>query len=188
MTARRRWITRAALAACALVPLALVAAYVVNPMGARSMDPRERLLGVGLYRVPGASMAPTLAPGAIVVVRAGDAAVRDLHRGDLVVFAPPHHPGQAWIKRLIGLPGDTVALHDGRLLVNGRDVAEPYVDPARAVRPYSRDFDAVRVPPGRVFLLGDNRDNSEDSRFWGFAELAKVRGRATPAQAASYAP
>lgn len=166
-----------AIAACLVPPLAALAVYVANPFGARSFDPRERVLGVNLYRVPSGAMAPTLQPGTVIVVHAGDAVVRDLHRGDVIVFEPPAAPGQAWVKRVIGMPGDTVELQAGRLRVNGRAVAEPYVDPRRASTPYSRDFAAVRVPRDRVFVLGDNRDNSEDSRVWGFAALARVRGR-----------
>ena len=173
----RSRITRAAIVACVLAPLWLVAAYALNPAGARSLDPRERIFGIGVYRVPSRSMSPTLEPGAIVFVRAGDDAVGGLHRGDLVVFMPPHHPDQAWLKRLIGLPGDTVAIRGGVLIVNGRATPETYVAGANATLPFSRDFPATRVPEGRLFLLGDNRDNSEDSRFWGFADLAQVRGR-----------
>ncbi|GAB6197282.1 signal peptidase I [Lysobacter xanthus] len=175
----RHWIVAAALAACVLAPLAVVAVYVANPAGARSMDPRERLLGIGVYRVPSRSMQPTLEPGSVVVARVGEAATRELRRGDLVVFAPPHHPEQVWLKRVIGLPGDEVEIRDGTLFVNGRSTPEPYVSTENATQPYSRVHPPTTVPPGRLFVLGDNRDNSEDSRFWGFADLDWVRGRVT---------
>jgi signal peptidase I len=170
-------VRRLLIAACVAAPIALAGLYASNPMGARSLDARERVLGIGLYRIPSEAMAPTLMPGDIVVVRAGDAAVASLRRGDLVVFTPPHHPDQVWIKRVIALPGDTVELRDRVVVLNGRAQREPWVDPRRDVSPYGRDTAPQRVPAGRIFVLGDNRDNSEDSRYWGYAMLDAVRGR-----------
>ena len=115
----------------------------------------------------------------MVFTRAGDAVVGRVARGDLLVFMPPHRPREVWLKRLIGLPGDTVEIRDGVLRVNGRLVREPYVAAANATMPYSRAFAPARVPPGHVVLLGRNLDNSEDSRFRGFATLTSVRGRVT---------
>ena len=165
------------IAACIGLPVAAIAAYAINPLGARSLDPRERVIGIGLYRIPSESMAPTLTPGRIVIVRVGTDAVRSAKRGDLVTFVPPHHPDQRWIKRLIGLPGETIELRDGRLLIDGRAVPEPYVRGGSATMPYSRNFGPHRVGAGHVFLLGDNRDNSEDSRFWGPARQDALHGR-----------
>ena len=174
-TRRRR--DRFFIALCVIVPVVAIAMYVINPLHVRSPDPRQRLFGIGVYRVPSASMAPTLQPGRVLLVRAGDAALGDLQRGDVVVFRPPHHPEQVWLKRLIGLPGETVALRAGVLSINGHVIAEPYLDRANTVRDYSLDFGPHRVPPGHVFLLGDNRDNSEDSRFWGDAAETSITAR-----------
>lgn len=177
MSHRRRWITPLLLAACAFAPLAAIGVYAWNPFDARSPDPRQRILGIGLYRVPSLSMSPTLEPGAVIVARVGRDAVASVRRGDIVTFIPPHQADQVWLKRLVAFEGETVEIRAGALRIDGRIVDEPYVLPALRQMPYSREFAAYRVPSGHVFLLGDNRDNSEDSRFWGAAPRGNLRGR-----------
>jgi signal peptidase I len=114
---------------------------------------------------------------------------RDVRRGDVVVFRWPVDPSRDFIKRAVGLPGDVVKFVDKRLYVNGRPVAdESYTyhnDPVTYPRGpaqspgHSRDnFGPVRVPPGSYFCLGDNRDNSHDSRFWGVVPASHLKGRA----------
>jgi signal peptidase I len=114
---------------------------------------------------------------------------RDVRRGDVVVFRWPVDPSRDFIKRAVGLPGDVVKFVDKRLYVNGRPVAdESYTyhnDPVTYPRGpaqspgHSRDnFGPVRVPPDSYFCLGDNRDNSHDSRFWGVVPASHLKGRA----------
>jgi signal peptidase I len=114
---------------------------------------------------------------------------RDVRRGDVVVFRWPVDPSRDFIKRAVGLPGDVVKLADKRLYVNGRRVADEsytyHTDPAIYPRGpaqspgHSRDnFGPIRVPPGSYFCLGDNRDNSHDSRFWGMVPADHLKGRA----------
>lgn len=169
--------TRILFAAAVAIPLSAIALYVINPFGVPSKDPRERIVGWGIYRAPSASMTPAVRPGQIVFVRAGSAVVASLKRFDVIVFEPPHHPGQAWLKRVVALSGETVEIRGGALHIDGRRVEEPHVDPASVTQDYSLEMPPRRVPSGAVFVLGDNRDNSEDSRFWGMASLSKVRGR-----------
>jgi len=114
--------------------------------------------------------------------------IRDLRHGDVVVFRFPQDPSRDFIKRAVGLPGDVVRLVDKRLYVNGMRVAdEGYVshnDPITYPRgsypgSSSRDnFGPVRVPAGSYFCLGDNRDYSHDSRFWGMVPAGFLKGRA----------
>jgi signal peptidase I len=106
-----------------------------------------------------------------------------VHRDDVVVFVFPLDPTKDFIKRVIGVPGDVVAIKDGKLLINGAQVPDPhaYYDlPSRDRTHVSpRDnFGPVTVPPGKLFMMGDNRDHSYDSRFWGFVDTDAVEGKA----------
>jgi signal peptidase I len=112
----------------------------------------------------------------------------DIHRGDVIVFDYPLKPGVIFAKRVVAVGGDTVEIRSKRLFVNGREVAEPYVVhldptiyPATPVlpEPYrSRDhFGPLQVPAGTYFVLGDNRDRSSDSRYWGVVPRELVRGQ-----------
>lgn len=94
-------------------------------------------------------------------------------RGDVIVFEPPNRPGEDYVKRIIGLPGETVEVRAGQVFVNGQPLAEPF-QPNRG----SYTSGPVVVPEGHVFVLGDNRNNSNDSHNWGPLPLEKIVGRA----------
>jgi signal peptidase I len=114
-------------------------------------------------RISSASMSPTLQAGDVVQVSRVRPDLSGLRHGDLVTFRNPQD-GERAIKRVVGLPGDTLVIKDGVLYVDGKAVKEPYVDHELIDGYYSRTFS---VPEGRVFLLGDNRGNSLDSRDYG---------------------
>ena len=122
-------------------------------------------------RVTSSSMLPTLAAGDVVLVRHG-VAPSAVERGDVVRFRSPMGSGSA-LKRVVGLPGDSVVVLDSVLHLDGVPVPEPYVDHAAIDGYYSRTF---QVPPGTVFVLGDNRGNSEDSRDYGPVRLDALDG------------
>jgi signal peptidase I len=124
-------------------------------------------------RVSSASMEPTLDVGDVVLVSQRPSGLDDLDRGDLVTFVSPED-GRRTVKRVIGLPGDTLVIKDSVLYVNERVVDEPYVDHASIDAHYSRTY---TVPGGRVFLLGDNRGNSVDSRDYGPVAVDDLLGR-----------
>lgn len=166
---------------------------------------------VQAFRIPSGSMEDTLLVGDYLLVDktlfapAGRVTLlpsRPIHRGDIIVFHYPADPSQHFVKRVIGLPGDRVRLADGRAVVNGRAMNEPYAvfkDPAgddfrdnfprderyneNVSLAWSRQMrEAVHggeltVPPGCYFVLGDNRDQSLDSRYWGFVPRANIVGR-----------
>jgi len=103
-------------------------------------------------------------------------------RGDVVVFVYPQDEDKDFIKRVVALAGDVVEVRDKRLYVNGEPAADPYATFAEGVNGRAvekRDsFGPFTVPPGYIFVMGDNRDRSYDSRFWGPVALDKVRGKA----------
>ena len=119
----------------------------------------------------GASMAPALVAGDRVVWRP----TQEIHRGDLVVYENPL-TGTTSLHRMIALPGQTVALRDNVAVVGGIPLEEPYAWTERKL-PALRDFPAIRIPQNSYFLLGDNRDNANDSRYIGFVPREKIRGR-----------
>lgn len=171
------------------------------------------------FRIPSSSMMPSLLIGDFILVNkfsyglrlpiTNDVFVRIGRpgRGDVAVFRPPHHPEQDWIKRVVGLPGDTIGYRNHALTINGKPVAYrrignyvgsgPGADMTGALlsaeelpgRPHpmlSRLDGAFaiqgdgewKIPEGQYFVMGDNRDNSEDSRFWGFLPEKNLRGKA----------
>lgn len=176
MTTSRRWIVRILAIPVVLVPLSLIGLYALNPFGARSLDPRERILGYGVYRIPATSMAPNFNEGDIIFVRAGYYTTHLPQRGEVVTAVAPGIDGVV-LKRIVGLPGETVAIENGRVLVDGDPLDEPYVRGDSVATPYSLEFPSLMVPEGHYFLLGDNRDNSSDSRVWGLLPRTELVGR-----------
>ena len=123
-------------------------------------------------RVDGFSMVPTLEDGEFVLVSKLNYKFGDVERGDIIVFHFPMDPEQELIKRVIGLPGDTVSVRNGVVSVNGQALNEPYIAAAPA---YSGEW---IVPEGQLFVLGDNRNDSSDSHSWGYLPFEKVVGKA----------
>ena len=101
-------------------------------------------------------------------------------RGDIVVFEYPQDVTKDYIKRVIGLPGDQVEIRDGQVLVNGRELEQPYLlgTPTYCLTGYACQSDPVTVPEGHLFVMGDNRGNSSDSREWGALPFDRVVGQA----------
>ncbi len=101
-------------------------------------------------------------------------------RGDIVVFEYPRDVSKDYIKRVIGLPGDTIEIRDGQVFVNGAALDQPYLGDIKTfcVTGYACQNGPIEVPPGHVFVMGDNRANSSDSREWGPLPLDRVIGKA----------
>jgi signal peptidase I len=127
---------------------------------------------VGRVRVENISMQPTLHEGEFVLVNKLAYRLGDFQRGDVIVFHYPRNPSEDYIKRVIGLPGDTVSVENGQVMVNGLVLGEPYI---ASPPQYSSSW---KVPEGQIFVLGDNRNQSSDSHSWGFVPVSNVVGRA----------
>lgn len=100
----------------------------------------------------------------------------DPHRGDVIVFDPPVNSSKPYIKRIIGLPGETVEIREGNVFIDGEMLEESYVEPGTTECP--RDCTPWTVPEGQIFVLGDNRQNSSDSRVFGPVDIDSVVGKA----------
>lgn len=124
------------------------------------------------YTVIGQSMQPTLVDGERLLVAKFVYRSGLPRRGDIIVFSSPHRDGSDYVKRIIGLPGDTVELRLGRVYINGAPLEEPYLGQYP-----SSDFGPARIGAGGVFVLGDNRGNSEDSRYFGEVPLTEIKGK-----------
>ncbi|MBM3809986.1 MAG: signal peptidase I [Acidimicrobiia bacterium] len=150
------------------------------------------------FKIPTGSMKPNLlvgdhllvnkfifAPAASSIEKAV-LPMRAVRRGDILVFKFPEEPERDFIKRTIGLPGETVELRNQTVFINGQPVTEPYAaylfPPADETQAdgfdIRRKYGPVTVPEGHYFMMGDNRDDSQDSRFWGFLPERYVKGRA----------
>jgi signal peptidase I len=172
-----------------------------------------RTVVVEAFKIPTSSMEGTLLAGDFLLVNKAVfgaeipglgftlPAIAEPTRGEVIVFNPPHEPAKHYVKRLVGVPGDTLAMREKQLYLNGRPVVEPYArfsdlngdavhpgmswqsqhltaPPRRGpYRPSRDNWGPLEVPEGRFFVLGDNRDNSEDSRYWGFVDREAIRGR-----------
>lgn len=154
-----------------------------------------RTFVVQAYKIPSGSMIPTLLVGDYLLVNKLSFGIKNPfkeefiyfrslpNRQEIVVFTYPLNKHQDFIKRVIGLPGDVVQIVNKKVYVNGKPLEEPYVkftDPEVYPKELSpRDnFGPVKVPPGMIFVLGDNRDQSYDSRFWGFVPINYLKGKA----------
>jgi len=106
----------------------------------------------------------------------------EYQRGDVLVFKYPEEPERDFIKRLIGLPGETIEVRQSRVFINGEPIEEPYLDAMRQGGHMPPDirgtFGPLVVPEGYLFMMGDNRGDSQDSRYWGPLPIGHVKGRA----------
>lgn len=180
-----------------------------------------RALVLEAFKIPTSSMEKALLPGDFVLVNKAVFGSSNLFglpgvpgwenpkRRDVVVFQPPHDPGRNYVKRVIGLPGDTVEMRDGDVFINGMVLVEDYLENhtkesldvrhldmdwqkehivyadttqpdirQSTYRPSRDNWGPLYVPGHKFFVLGDNRDDSEDSRYWGFVSRDSMEGKA----------
>jgi signal peptidase I len=132
-----------------------------------------RYFVVQAFWIPSGSMIPTLVPGDRVLVSKFWYHFQPPKRGQIVVFKYPLDPKRDFIKRVIGLPGEVVSMEEGVVYIDGEPLAEPYVK-----NHDSFNMKPVKVPENAYFVMGDNRPNSQDSRFWGFVPKENLIGPA----------
>lgn len=159
-----------------------------------------RIFAFQAFKIPSGSMEDNLKVGDHIIVNKfifgplsgplhNVVPIREIRRGDIIVFRYPMQPETDFVKRVIGLPGDTISIKDKVVHVNGKPLDEPYVvhtdpttypDQPELPEPYrSRDqFRPFPVPEGQYFAMGDNRDQSSDSRYWGTVPRSLIKGRA----------
>ena len=125
------------------------------------------------FRIEGHSMEPTLHQGQFLLVNKLAYRWGHVQRGDIIVFRYPHNPKQDLVKRIICWPGDHLEIVDGRVLINGRELDEPYI-----LEKGRYSYPATVIEPDHVFVLGDNRNNSNDSHIWGSLPMQNIIGKA----------
>lgn len=164
-------------AAMVAIPALLVGLYVMNPLHSVRGGPLMRITGYTMFGQSSEAMLPTLKRGEFFFATAWPYATGNPQRGDVIVFQYPPNPSVEYAKRVIAVGGEVVELRHCVVFINGRQIDEPYVERSRATKSDSCDMERVAVPADNFFVLGDNRDNSEDSRYWGFVPRGRVIGK-----------
>jgi signal peptidase I len=176
-------------------PRSIVREYVEAALWALVLTLFLRAFVIQAFRIPSESMRDTLLVGDFLFVNKFEygpkipfthvrlPGLRAPNRGDVIVFQYPQDPSKDFIKRLVAKGGETIEVRNKAVMVNGKPLVEPYAihsDPT--VRPSGYDardnFGPITVDRGNLFMMGDNRDNSNDSRYWGTLDMDLVKGRA----------
>ena len=149
--------------------------WIVSIVVAVALAMFIRTFIVELYVVDGPSMRPTLESEERLVVNKFIYRFRVPEKGEVLVFQYPRDPSRDFIKRVIATPGDTIEIREGRVLVNDQLLTEDYI-----LEKTRSEYPKTTVPEGRIFVMGDNRNNSEDSRFAdvGFVPYDLIKGKA----------
>jgi signal peptidase I len=129
---------------------------------------------VQAFYIPSGSMEPTLMVNDRILVAKFLYRFEPVARGDVIVFRYPLNPSRDFVKRVIGLPGNQAQLKEGVVYINGQRISEK----GYTIKPDYGNYGPVTVPPGDYFVLGDNRNNSEDSRFFGYVPRGNIIGKA----------
>ena len=131
------------------------------------------------HQIQGASMEPNFYNGEYILTDKISYRFNEPQRGQVIVFKAPNNPRRDYIKRIIGLPGETVSLENNSIYINGRKLTEDYLseDEFISAGPYLGKANQAVVPEGNYFVLGDNRDHSQDSRSWGAIKRGAIIGK-----------
>jgi len=151
--------------------------FATNPLHVPEGNLPARLLGLQSFQELDPSMEPTLPERKSLLVSAWPYWHADPQPGDIVAFTYPPDHSQADVKRVIALAGSTVEIRNSVVLVNGKVIEEPYLHGVIPNWNVSRSMGRITVPAGKLFVMGDNRDQSEDSRRWGAIARESIIGR-----------
>jgi signal peptidase I len=170
---KRWWVVAFVLSICVVV----AAAVLIEQAGER------RLSGMRTFKIPSSGMAPALLVGDYLIAERGPYSSGKPIRGDIAVFAYPEDTTKFFIKRIVGLGGEKLEIKNKTVFINGKPLEEPYkINRTREIYPAEvtpRDnFGPATIPEDSVFLMGDNRDHSHDSRFWGCVMVKDLEYRA----------
>lgn len=153
----------------------LVHVLVITPLMVSVLFPRP----IKAYKIPSGAMRPTLYIGDHIIATLASPPEYTPGRGDIAIFVYPVDPSKDFIKRIIGLPGEEIEIRDKKVIINGREFQDPWGVYTAPNNVDKRDhFGPVVIPAGKYFTMGDNRDHSYDSRFWGFVDNSKIKGKA----------
>jgi signal peptidase I len=159
--------------------IASVITFQINPYNTASDTFRGRVLGFELFRIPSHSMQPTLLPGDYIYVSTNAYKNQEPEINDVITFLYPKDRNINYIKRLIGRPGDRVRIEKFIVYVNDIAIEQTYLNESLVKKSFSRFMQEKIVPKNKLFVLGDNRDNSNDGRFFGMIDQADIIGKAT---------
>jgi signal peptidase I len=144
-----------------------------------SLNLGSRAVGLRAYTIPSAAMIPTLRPGDHFLVDTLAYTNSSPQRGDVVTFVHPAPGASLFVKRVIAVGGDVIEGEDEVVKLNGAVLREPYIAPVDGSEPPPVSFGPITIPPGDFFVIGDARQNSNDSRYFGFVDSKEIRGRVT---------
>lgn len=147
--------------------VALISAILIVPYA----------LGYSSYKIGSRHMLPTMEVGDYLVIDDDAYDEGDYRMGDLIIYASPRELNVVMVGRVVALPGSVIEIKDGQRYISGDVIEESYIDPSRNKREQSVNFGPYNVPEGSVFVLGDNRDNSFDSRTFGHISTESVMGK-----------
>lgn len=138
------------------------------------------LLVLQPHKIKGASMEPNYPSGEYLLTDKVTYRFKEPERGDIIVFEAPGQNGEEFIKRIIGLPGETITISEGSILINSQLIKESYItsNVFTSSGSFTKEKEAVTVSEDHYFVLGDNRSFSSDSRAWGFVPKENITGRA----------
>ncbi|MBF0203197.1 MAG: signal peptidase I [Desulfamplus sp.] len=158
----------------------ILSAFVIQPVASNAI--KKNLIQA--YKIPASSLEPTLLIGDHLLAKKNTIIKSEFKKGDIIIFPYPEDPSKDFIKRIVAVGGETIKIVDKKVFVNGTLINEPYVihkDPTIIPENFStRDnLPLFKVPNGSLFVMGDNRDNSHDSRFWGVVKNSDVKGKAS---------